>query len=605
MTGHATRSSGSRCVPTSAWLAVRYVEQGVSASQIGVETGWSAQYVRDRLREYGIVLRPPGVAKAPVDRAALLGWLGEGLSVAELADRTGYSPAGVYGLLRRWQLPTPTAVGPAGGVRPDVDGEVLAAVARLYCDELRSLADVGGRFGRGPAWARARVLAAGVALRPGGRVPGADRGGGLDGSVCAAWYIGGLSVRAIATGTGWSATQVSAVLRGQGVVLRRGRQLGPEPDPGRLRALYVGQHLTLVQVAAELGCSTDRVKAGLAAAGIAVRVGGLPATAAALPLLTEALLRELYERQQLTMRQVADRVGGSEFRIARALDRFGIARRRPGARPVSALLADAEVLRQLYVEQRLDDTAIGGRFGVPAWRVIQRRRELGVRRLPVPPPHPPPVPPPPAAQLRRLYTEQGLPIAVIAASYRTSLPKVRRWLQDAGIAVRPRTARAHRAVLDRARLVELYSDRGWTAAQVAAELDSTVHTVLRGLHDHGIAVRRGGSQPNIRPGHDGAVAGDAVRLLAALYADRRLSAVLRRHRIPRRPQSGTIAERFPTPVVLTTAMLVELYDQVGLSARQIELLTGQPHEQVLDALHAAGLSVRRDSGPSPWSAQHR
>ena len=90
-----------------------------------------------------------------------------------------------------------------------------------------------------------------------------------------------------------------------------------------------------------------------------------------------------------------------------------------------------------------------------------------------------------------------------------------------------------------------------------------------------------------------------------MYDDRRLGVVLRRHRIARRPQPGTIAERFPTPVVLTTAMLVDLYDEVGLSARQIELLTGQPHEQVLDALHAVGLSVRRDSGPSPWSAEHR
>ena len=137
------------------------------------------------------------------------------------------------------------------------------------------------------------------------------------------------------------------------------------------------------------------------------------------------------------------------------------------------------------------------------------------------------------------------------------------------------------------------------------ELGSTVNTVLRGLHDHGIAVRRGGSRPKSRPGQDGVGVGDAVRLPAALYDDQRLSAALRRHRIPRRPQPGTIAERFPSPVALTRTMLVDLYDGVGLSARQIELLTGHPHEQVLDALRAAGLSVRRASGPSPWSAQHR
>ena len=293
MTGAQAGGAGSRRVLTSAWLAGRYVDQGVSAGRIGSQTGWSSQYVRDRLRDYGIALRPPGVAKNPVDRGTVAGWLEQGLSVAELADRTGYSHAGVYGLLRRWQLPTPTDCGPVAGVRPDVDGEVLAAVAGLYRDELLSLAEVGGRFGRGPAWARARVLAAGVPLRPGGRVPGADRGGGLDGSLCAAWCTDGLSIRALAAATGWPASAVSAVLRGQGVVLRRGRQPGPEPDPARLRASYVGKHRTLAQVAAELGCSTGRVKAALAAAGSAVRPAGRPRSAAAVPPLTEALLREL------------------------------------------------------------------------------------------------------------------------------------------------------------------------------------------------------------------------------------------------------------------------------------------------------------------------
>ena len=98
------------------------------------------------------------------------------------------------------------------------------------------------------------------------------------------------------------------------------------------------------------GCSTrlgaaGLGKAGLATAGIAVRAGGRPVNAKALPPLTAALLRELYERQQLTMRQVADRVGGSEFRIARALDRFGITHRPGGTRPMPALPADAGMLR--------------------------------------------------------------------------------------------------------------------------------------------------------------------------------------------------------------------------------------------------------------------
>jgi len=120
---------------------------------------------------------------------------------------------------------------------------------------------------------------------------------------------------------------------------------------------------------------------------------------------------------------------------------------------------------------------------------------------------------------------------------------------------------------------------------------------LRTLHDAGVPVRRGGTRPRRRPP-------DETRLLAALYADPEITAVLRRHRVPRRPRPGSIATRFPTPVPLTQ-LLTALYTETGLSARQIELLTGQPHEQVLDALHQAGIPVRRGTSSSPWLTRHR
>jgi len=81
--------------------------------------------------------------------------------------------------------------------------------------------------------------------------------------------------------------------------------------------------------------------------------------------------------------------------------------------------------------------------------------------------------------------------------------------------------------------------------------------------------------------------------------------VLRRHRVPRRPRPGSITTRFPTPVPLTAQLLAALYTGTGLSARQIELLTGQPHEQVLDTLHQAGTPVRRGTSSSPWFTRHR
>ena len=42
------------------WLAERYVADMMSADEIAEKCGWSSQYVRDRLRDFGIPLRRPG-----------------------------------------------------------------------------------------------------------------------------------------------------------------------------------------------------------------------------------------------------------------------------------------------------------------------------------------------------------------------------------------------------------------------------------------------------------------------------------------------------------------------------------------------------------------
>jgi len=144
-----------------------------------------------------------------------------------------------------------------------------------------------------------------------------------------------------------------------------------------------------------------------------------------------------------------------------------------------------------------------------------------------------------------------------------------------------------------------HQSQKWTAAQIAAEEGTTVHLVLRALHDFGIPVRPGGANASTEPE-------DAYQLLDTLYDDPQVVSLLKRHHIPRRPHHGPIAVRFPNPAPLTPALLGEAYLKIGLSARHIELLTGQPADQILDALHLAGMPVRTISGtPSPWLARSR
>jgi len=49
------------------WLAERYVADMMSADEIAEKCGWSSQYVRDRLRDFGIPLRRPGTLPFATD----------------------------------------------------------------------------------------------------------------------------------------------------------------------------------------------------------------------------------------------------------------------------------------------------------------------------------------------------------------------------------------------------------------------------------------------------------------------------------------------------------------------------------------------------------
>lgn len=93
---------------------------------------------------------------------------------------------------------------------------------------------------------------------------------------------------------------------------------------------------------------------------------------------------------------------------------------------------------------------------------------------------------------------------------------------------------------------------------------------------------------------------EAMCVLDQLYDDRQIRAVVRRHRIAPVRAPGPIADRFPEPAALSPDLLRSLYSDIGLAARHIELLTGQPEEQILDALHLAGIEVRTFGSPSPW-----
>ena len=572
---------------SAAWLTQAYLVRRLTAEQIAAASGWSSQYVRDRLREHGIGLRSTGAHSGlrNIDRDLLSGWLTRGLSVAVIADRSGYSTTGIRKLLKRWALNVPPTPQP---VPPGPDDALVAELIRLYEQEQLSLSKVAARYGRSSAWVESRLRGAGWQIRPAGRRRVVDPGrlrGLLD---------AGRSVPEIAGELRCSEWAVLKVMGERGWAGPPRRPRGPTrsgpvaPSPAVLQRLYIKEQRSIADIAAAVGSTDSRILAALKTAGIPRRTRS--ETSHGAPIDPAALLA--YVQQGHTTTQTAAAMGVSRYRVQTALRQQGL--QLPPLGPPPAPL-DATVLSYVYVTQHLDDAAIAARYQVPTWRITRQRRQMGIRRPPAAAPRPDRGVLPDPETLRRLYVDQQHTLAQIGRTYRTAAPKVRAALDAAGIPVRPRTSRASRTEFEPELLRQLYRDREWTTAQVAAHLNTTVAAVLRALHDHNIPVRRGGPTTTRQP-EDTAI----DPRLTALYQDAEVTALLRRYRIPRRHQPGTITDRFPHPYRPTAGFLDAAYTGIGLAASHIEQLTGHPADQILDDLHHHHIPVRPTSSFSPW-----
>ena len=451
--------------PTAQWLTDRYLTDRLTAEEIGELCGWSSQYIRDRLRDHGIPLRPPGThrrIRRTLDRDTLASWLHDGATVQQISNRSGYTTSGIYNLLHQHQLtvPEPPPRPPA------TQDPLIAELVRLYQDEHLSLAVIGQRYNHDPDWVKARLHRAGIPLRAPGRQAVVDPQRVRD------LLDEGLRVPEIADTIGCSTTTVQAILRAQGWTAPPRRPRGPnrvrppQPDSTQLRRLYLEQKLSVNTIADQLGLPPHRIRTALQAAGIPVHKPGWTAGQPP-PPITHEQLQQLYVEQRLSTRQVADELGCGPTRVLAALRRHHIPIRTE--RPtVPSLDVDEPTLRELYVTQHLDDQTIGAELGVPAWRVTMRRRELGIRRPAGRPPHKTPPAPPDPEVLARLYIDEGHTLEDIAHQHHTSSPVVRDMAQrrrdPRATAHRPRTPQTPRPRPDRRALprprMDLTGNRG-------------------------------------------------------------------------------------------------------------------------------------------------
>lgn len=375
------------------------------------------------------------------------------------------------------------------------------------------------------------------------------------------------------------------------------------PTAMQLRRLYEDDRLSIAAVARELNATVHLVRTWLREDRITIRPAGgshgnHPPTKVRKPAPPEPELRRLREQDRLTLGQLARRYGVHPQTASRWLSAAGL----PGHLPPAGPQVSDEQIAALYQQEPISGAEIARRLGVTDARVsaaLRRqhisidpaRQAAAVRASAAARPQRPPLPAHLAEQAVRYYQDEGWSCRMIGEHLGVSQGKVRRELQRRGIPAHIRRlaspgGRASRAEADVARLRQLYVESEWSAADVAAHMDTTTNVVLRTGHDHGVPIRPGG-QPEM-----GAAAG--VAIIDALYNDEQVSEVLDRHAVPRRPAGGSITARFPCPVPLTAALLEDLYQGAGCSSGQIELLTGQSQAVVRSTMHRLQIPLRAD-----------
>jgi transposase-like protein len=120
---------------------------------------------------------------------------------------------------------------------------------------------------------------------------------------------------------------------------------------------------------------------------------------------------------------------------------------------------------------------------------------------------------PDVGTLRRLYVEDGLSVASIAARLGVAAQTVHAWLVAGGVPRRPSPATL-RADIDDGEIIRLYTKQGHTAAEIAEQLGCSANLVYGRLARRGVDRR-----PQAPRGRVGPTAQD----LSHLYRDFGLS----------------------------------------------------------------------------------
>lgn len=197
---------------------------------------------------------------------------------------------------------------------------------------------------------------------------------------------------------------------------------------------------------------------------------------------TPDTLRQWYVIEHLTIAQIAEQIGVAPQTIHNWLIAASIPRR-----AASATLRDDlhdQTIRHLYVRERLSAAEIGARLGCATSTVLRRLERSGIpRRAARPRTHQRPS----DDALRHMYLASGLSLREIANLRSVTPQAVRSWLIAAGIPRRP--SGAPPCGIDEDTLVRDYTD-GCSALDLADQHGCCTATIYRRLAAAGIPRRQ-------------------------------------------------------------------------------------------------------------------
>jgi hypothetical protein len=130
---------------------------------------------------------------------------------------------------------------------------------------------------------------------------------------------------------------------------------------------------------------------------------------------------------------------------------------------------------------------------------------------------------------------------------------------------------------------------------VGEQLEVSVSTVRKALHEAQVPVRRGGVRPSLEEGRT---------LIDDLYADVQVRHMLASHGVVI-PEEWTPTGPFESlaPLPLSPKLVAALYESVGLPMFHIALLLGVGVGSVKSAVVSSDVILRPPGQPAPWTTR--